>query len=50
MENAAIKIWNPDTNNRECSEIIFWNAAPNAWNVVKNNGECSNKNLECRSK
>jgi hypothetical protein len=31
MENAAIKIWNVDANNRECSEIIIWIAVPNTF-------------------
>ena len=47
METAAIKIWDAEANSRECSEILFWNAAPNTWNEVKKNRECSNKNLEC---
>jgi hypothetical protein len=37
MENAAINIWNAEVNNRECSEIIIWNAAPNIWKADKYN-------------
>jgi hypothetical protein len=31
MENTAIKIWNPDANNRECREIIMWIAVSNTF-------------------